>query len=128
MALSATGSGVVLASDDTPTYCVAKPDGVVDHNVRLLPFVAVVGDVTNCTRFQRHASYAFNEYYHQSGRLTGTCDFNGAAMVTTTDPSHDTCTFRCGRHQSAPIVSLGWSLLVSGTRAVLLVVMTLILF
>ncbi|KAI3913759.1 hypothetical protein MKW98_011820, partial [Papaver atlanticum] len=139
MALLAAGSGVVSASDDTPTYCVAKPDGVVDQNVLLdaLNWVCGKVDCSLLLQGQRcyepdtvsaHASYAFNEYYYQSGRLTGTCDFNGTAMVTTTDPSHDTCTFRRGRHQSAPTVSLGWSLPVSGTGAVLLVVMTSILF
>ncbi|KAM0015060.1 putative glucan endo-1,3-beta-D-glucosidase [Helianthus debilis subsp. tardiflorus] len=40
-----------------------------------------------------HATYAFNTYYHRMGMADGTCDFNGVATVTTTDPSSGDCTF-----------------------------------
>ncbi|KAF2300548.1 hypothetical protein GH714_014004 [Hevea brasiliensis] len=40
-----------------------------------------------------HATYAFDSYYHQMGKAPGTCDFNGVAAVTTTNPSHGTCIF-----------------------------------
>ncbi|KAI3847664.1 hypothetical protein MKX03_008842 [Papaver bracteatum] len=102
-AITITGSGVVLASDEKTTYCVAKPFGV-DENVLLSALNWVCGKV-DCSRLLQgqpcfepdtvsaHASYAFKEYYYQSGRLT-------VAMVTTTDPSHGNCTF--SRHQSDP--------------------------
>nr|XP_043638171.1 glucan endo-1,3-beta-glucosidase 3-like isoform X2 [Erigeron canadensis] len=40
-----------------------------------------------------HASYAFDAYYHQMSLAAGTCDFNGVATITTTDPSHGDCIF-----------------------------------
>ncbi|KAI3957612.1 hypothetical protein MKW92_027776 [Papaver armeniacum] len=135
MALLCAGSGVVLASDEKTTYCVAKPFGV-DENVLLAALNWACGKVDCSPLLQgqkcyepdtvsAHASYAFNQYYQQSGRLTGACDFNGVAMVTNTDPSHSNCTF--SGHQSDPTESPGSSLQVSGIGAVLMVVMTSIL-
>ncbi|KAI3847671.1 hypothetical protein MKX03_008849 [Papaver bracteatum] len=133
MDLLCAGSGVALASDEKTTYCVAKPFGV-HENVLLAALNWVCGKVDCSPLLQgqkcyepdtvsAHASYAFNQYYQQSGRLTGTCDFNRVAMVTTTDPSHGNCTFI---HQP-PTESPGSSLQVSGT-AVSMVFATLILF
>ncbi|KAJ3673392.1 hypothetical protein LUZ60_006766 [Juncus effusus] len=39
------------------------------------------------------ASYAFNDYYHKNAATGATCSFNGTAMTTNTDPSHDSCIF-----------------------------------
>ncbi|XP_057784051.1 glucan endo-1,3-beta-glucosidase 3-like [Salvia miltiorrhiza] len=38
-----------------------------------------------------HATYAFDSYYQQMGRVAGSCDFNGVATVTSTTPSHGSC-------------------------------------
>ncbi|KAL7611662.1 hypothetical protein Lser_V15G06898 [Lactuca serriola] len=38
-----------------------------------------------------HANFAFDTYYHMMGRGEGTCDFNGVATLTSTDPSHGSC-------------------------------------
>ncbi|CAN6207014.1 unnamed protein product [Urochloa humidicola] len=42
-----------------------------------------------------HASYAFNSYWQRTKAAGGTCDFAGAAMLVTRDPSHDGCKFVC---------------------------------
>ncbi|KAH6555521.1 hypothetical protein KP509_1Z247200 [Ceratopteris richardii] len=41
----------------------------------------------------RHASYVFNSYYQINAKGSGTCSFNGAAVVTTEDPSEQIETF-----------------------------------
>ncbi|XP_078160032.1 glucan endo-1,3-beta-glucosidase 2-like [Carex rostrata] len=46
------------------------------------------------------ASYAYNDYYHKAGSSGGTCNFNGTATTTTTDPSHGSCIF-AGSTQSS---------------------------
>ncbi|KAK7299849.1 hypothetical protein RJT34_10677 [Clitoria ternatea] len=40
-----------------------------------------------------HASYAFNSYYQKFKHSGGSCNFNGAAVTTETDPSHGPCHF-----------------------------------
>jgi hypothetical protein len=35
----------------------------------------------------KHASYAFNSYWQRTKAAGGTCDFAGAAMLVTRDPS-----------------------------------------
>ncbi|KAI3673351.1 hypothetical protein L6452_39469 [Arctium lappa] len=40
-----------------------------------------------------HCNYAVNSYFQNKGQTPGTCDFKGAAMVVTTDPSSNGCTF-----------------------------------
>lgn len=103
--LHLTGSGTVLANDTTnQTYCVAK-DGA-DHKMlqAALDWACGPGKV-DCSRLMQgkecydpdtvvaHASYAFDAYYHRMAMADGTCDFNGVATVTTTDPSHGSCIF-----------------------------------
>ncbi|XP_015642414.2 major pollen allergen Ole e 10 [Oryza sativa Japonica Group] len=40
-----------------------------------------------------HASYAFNSYWQRTKVAGGTCDFAGAAMLITKDPSYDGCRY-----------------------------------
>ncbi|KAJ4800943.1 hypothetical protein LUZ62_052189 [Rhynchospora pubera] len=40
-----------------------------------------------------HASYAFNSYYQKFKSQGASCDFNGAGILTQSDPSHDSCKF-----------------------------------
>lgn len=42
---------------------------------------------------QGHASYAFDYYYVKENGASGSCDFNGLATTTTTDPSSGSCVY-----------------------------------
>ncbi|KAM0936983.1 putative glucan endo-1,3-beta-D-glucosidase [Dioscorea sansibarensis] len=103
--LHLTGSGLVLANDTTnQTYCIAKEGADSKMLQAALDWACGPGKV-DCSAIvqgqpcydpdtvEAHATYAFNAYYHQMGMATGTCYFNGVAVITTTDPSHDTCLF-----------------------------------
>ncbi|KAJ7519532.1 hypothetical protein O6H91_20G043100 [Diphasiastrum complanatum] len=87
-------------------WCVVKSD-VTDGQLlqRGLDYACGTGNVGDCEAIQpgascydpntlsAHASYAFNSYWQQQKASGGTCDFGGAAKLTTVDPSHDSCTF-----------------------------------
>eukprot|EP01018_Ginkgo_biloba_P006034 Gb_41350 [translate_table: standard] len=103
--LHLTGVGVVLANDTTnQTYCIAMSGADSKLLQAALDWACGPGKV-DCSSIlqdqscyqpdtvQDHASYAFDSYYHQMGMAAGSCDFNGVATVTTTDPSHDTCIY-----------------------------------
>ncbi|CAM8970347.1 hypothetical protein QQ045_005585 [Rhodiola kirilowii] len=42
---------------------------------------------------QNHASYAYNDYYQRMRGAGGTCDFDGSATLSSTDPSYGSCKF-----------------------------------
>ncbi|XP_026382489.1 glucan endo-1,3-beta-glucosidase 2-like [Papaver somniferum] len=42
---------------------------------------------------EAHASYAFNMYYYENLGRPESCGFNGAAWISTTNPSHGLCIF-----------------------------------
>ncbi|KAL5573812.1 hypothetical protein UlMin_023409 [Ulmus minor] len=103
--LHLTGSGNVLANDTSnQTYCTAK-DGADKKMLQAAIDWACGPGKVNCSALLQgqpcyepdnvfaHATYAFNTYYHQMGEAPGSCDFNGVAAVTTTDPSHGSCVF-----------------------------------
>ncbi|XP_057429951.1 uncharacterized protein LOC130723044 [Lotus japonicus] len=86
------------------TYCVAM-DGVDSETLQTaLNWVCGLGGA-NCSEIQpgencyepdnvkNLASYAFDSYYQSQGQSPESCDFNGAATVTTNDPSHGSCIF-----------------------------------
>ncbi|XP_073146225.1 glucan endo-1,3-beta-glucosidase 9 [Henckelia pumila] len=43
-----------------------------------------------------NVSYAFNNYYQQHDQNEQSCDFSGLGLITTVDPSVDTCRFYVG--------------------------------
>ena len=109
--LRLSNSGPLLANDtSTQLYCVAKSGADPDALQIALDWACGVGQA-NCTAIQpgqlcyepdnvqSHASYAFNNYYQMNDRVDGSCDFNGVATVSTTNPGTRTKT-------TTPYVSL----------------------
>ncbi|KAJ8761785.1 hypothetical protein K2173_004597 [Erythroxylum novogranatense] len=103
--LHVSGSGTFLANDTTnQTYCIAA-EGVDSKTLQAALDWACGPGRANCSEIQagescyqpnnvkNHASYAFDSYYQKEGRASGSCDFKGSAMITTTDPSHGSCIF-----------------------------------
>eukprot|EP00262_Sarcandra_glabra_P018704 TRINITY_DN6801_c0_g1_i1.p1 TRINITY_DN6801_c0_g1~~TRINITY_DN6801_c0_g1_i1.p1 ORF type:complete len:469 (-),score=14.91 TRINITY_DN6801_c0_g1_i1:176-1582(-) len=103
--LHVSGSGSFMANDTTnQTFCVAG-DGVDSKTLQAALDWACGPGRANCSEIQHgevcydpntvknHASYAFDSYYQKEGKVSGSCDFNGVALVTTTDPSHGSCIF-----------------------------------
>ncbi|KAH7431958.1 hypothetical protein KP509_07G000900 [Ceratopteris richardii] len=103
--LRLSNSGPLLANDTTTQlYCVAKPGSDSDALQIALDWACGIGRA-NCTAIQpgqlcyepdtvqAHASYAFDSYYQKNNRVMGSCDFNGVAQVSTTNPSSGVCTY-----------------------------------
>ncbi|CAA3024904.1 glucan endo-1,3-beta-glucosidase 3-like [Olea europaea var. sylvestris] len=103
--LRLTGSGTVLANDTTnQTFCVAREGADRKMLQAALDWACGPGKVDCSPLLQgqpcyepdtvsAHASYAFDAYYHRMVMADGTCNFNGVAAVTTTDPSRGSCIF-----------------------------------
>uniref|UniRef100_A0A5B6YP09 glucan endo-1,3-beta-D-glucosidase n=1 Tax=Davidia involucrata TaxID=16924 RepID=A0A5B6YP09_DAVIN len=103
--LHLTGSGLMLANDTTnQTYCAAKEGADTKMLQAALDWACGPGKVDCSVLLQgkpcyepdtvtAHATFAFDTYYQQMGKASGTCDFNGVAAITTTDPSHGSCVF-----------------------------------
>ncbi|KGN52361.1 glucan endo-1,3-beta-glucosidase 3 isoform X1 [Cucumis sativus] len=103
--LHLSSAGAVLANDTTnQTFCVAK-DGADRKLLQAgLDWACGPGRVDCSPLLQgqpcyqpdnviAHATYAFNAYYQKMGKSSGTCDFKGVAIITTTNPSHSSCIF-----------------------------------
>ncbi|XWS18190.1 hypothetical protein CRYUN_Cryun32bG0021600 [Craigia yunnanensis] len=103
--LHVSGSGAFLANDTTnQTYCIAM-NGVDSKTLQAALDWACGPGRANCSEIQpgencyqpsnmkNHASYAFDSYYQKERKASGSCDFKGVAMITTTDPSHGSCVF-----------------------------------
>lgn len=50
----------------------------------------------NPDSLEAHASYAFNSYYQKQARVSGSCDFGGAAYVVSQTPRYGSCKFPTG--------------------------------
>ncbi|KAI3958025.1 hypothetical protein MKW98_020667 [Papaver atlanticum] len=120
-----------------PTFCIARDladenklqealDWACSHGVSCSPLLQGQPCYEPNT-VAAHASYAFNTYYHLSGRLTGTCDFRGLANITTTNPSHGACIFSDNKHIASPTSSGSKNAKHGGTGALLLILVSLIL-
>lgn len=103
--LRLSNSGPLLANDTTTQlYCVAKSGADSDALQIALDWACGIGRA-NCTAIQPgqlcyepdtvqwHASFAFDSYYQDNNRVDGSCDFNGVATVSTTNPSTSVCIY-----------------------------------
>ncbi|XP_047067871.1 glucan endo-1,3-beta-glucosidase 1-like isoform X1 [Lolium rigidum] len=103
--LHANGTDGFLGNDTTDrTFCIAADDADEKAVQAAMDWACGPGR-SDCTAIQpgegcfqpndvrSHASFAFNTYYQSQGKAGGSCYFQGAGMVTTTDPSHDSCIF-----------------------------------
>ncbi|KAL3845100.1 hypothetical protein ACJIZ3_002503 [Penstemon smallii] len=103
--LRLTDAGSVFANDTAnQTYCTAKEGADEKMLQAALDWACGPGKVDCSAMLQgqvcyepdtvlAHATYAFDAYYHQMGKTPGSCDFNGVAAITTTNPSHGSCLF-----------------------------------
>lgn len=85
-------------------WCIAKP-GISNSSLSAGINWACGQGKANCTliqqgqacfqpnTFQNHASYAYNSYFHDNGGSAASCNFNGTAVTTNTDPSYGSCSF-----------------------------------
>ncbi|CAL5038863.1 unnamed protein product [Urochloa decumbens] len=104
---AAAGSGVGV-SGGGQLWCVAKnnaEDGALQSAIDWA--CSVDGGRADCAAIQqggacydppdlqRHASYAFNDYFLRSGGAASpaACDFSGAAALTALNPSRGSCAF-----------------------------------
>jgi glucan endo-1,3-beta-glucosidase 1/2/3 len=97
--LHVSGAGGLLGNDSTDrTFCVASDDADEKAVQAAMDWACGPGRA-DCAAIQpgggcyqpndvrAHASYAFDAYYQSQGSASGSCYFQGAGMVTTTDPS-----------------------------------------
>ncbi|KAI5675112.1 hypothetical protein M9H77_06062 [Catharanthus roseus] len=90
--------------NSSAVFCIAKPDADTKKLQNGINWACGPGQA-NCTAIQQgqpcyfpdtlqnHASYAFNDYYQRMHSLGGTCDFDGTATTTNSDPSYGSCRF-----------------------------------
>ncbi|KAF7007871.1 hypothetical protein CFC21_022765 [Triticum aestivum] len=105
---SLTFEDVATNNTDSPglrgMFCVANSSATHSALKQSLDWVCGPGSA-NCSAIQPGqqcykaddivavASYAFNDYYHRTQASGGTCNFNGTATISSTDPSHGSCVF-----------------------------------
>eukprot|EP00257_Ricinus_communis_P003724 XP_002516181.3 glucan endo-1,3-beta-glucosidase 5 [Ricinus communis] len=94
-------------------WCIMSPDAsLTDPNLPgSLSYACSYADCTSlgfgssCGGLdaRNNASYAFNMYYQTMDQRKGSCSFNNLSVVTTLDPSQDTCRFEImidlGKHE-----------------------------
>ncbi|XLT02295.1 hypothetical protein HN51_051646 [Arachis hypogaea] len=97
--LHLTGSDALLANDiSNQTFCIAKEGADPKMLHAALDWTCGLGKV-ECSAMRQgqpfdepdnviaYSTYAFDSYYHKKGKTPDSCDFNGVATISTTDPS-----------------------------------------
>ncbi|GAQ90957.1 O-Glycosyl hydrolases family 17 protein [Klebsormidium nitens] len=106
-ALDFAGTGGVQALGLAKQWCVARDNATSAQLQSAIEWAcgaggakcADINDGGSCSypnTVSAHASYAFNDYYQRNKQDPAACVFNGAAQLTTVDPSHEYCQFRIG--------------------------------
>ncbi|RLN41569.1 PLASMODESMATA CALLOSE-BINDING PROTEIN 1-like [Panicum miliaceum] len=84
-------------------FCVCRPEQPVTALQKVIDFSC--GDGADCSSILQgggcynpnnvaaHCSWAANSYYQNNKAKGATCDFGGAAAISTADPSFSGCTF-----------------------------------
>lgn len=92
------------APGELKLWCIANPKIDIASLSGALSYACGQGSA-NCKPIQpgqscffpnttaAHASYAFNDYYNKFHKIGGTCEFGGAANLTSHDPSYGACKF-----------------------------------
>uniref|UniRef100_A0A5B6ZM48 X8 domain-containing protein n=1 Tax=Davidia involucrata TaxID=16924 RepID=A0A5B6ZM48_DAVIN len=98
-----TGPPPPHTSPSIPLWCVAKPSVPEPIIQEAMNYACGSGAdcdsiLPNGSCFEpntviAHASYAFNSYWQRTRVAGGTCEFGGAAMLVSVDPSNDGCHF-----------------------------------
>ncbi|KAI3820882.1 hypothetical protein L1987_08432 [Smallanthus sonchifolius] len=92
-----------MAAQSSATWCVCKKGGADKVLQQAIDYAC--GNGADCTQTHQggkcfnpdtifdHCNYAVNSYFQNKRQAPGSCDFSGAAMVVTTDPSSNGCVF-----------------------------------
>ncbi|XP_071696347.1 PLASMODESMATA CALLOSE-BINDING PROTEIN 2-like [Rutidosis leptorrhynchoides] len=94
---------ISMSPHSSATWCVCKKGG--QDNVLQQAIDYACGNGADCTQTHKggkcfdpdtvldHCNYAVNSYFQNKGQSPQACVFNGAAMVVTSDPSSNGCTY-----------------------------------
>ncbi|XP_076903917.1 PLASMODESMATA CALLOSE-BINDING PROTEIN 1-like [Bidens hawaiensis] len=92
-----------MVSHSSGTWCVCKKGG--NEKVLQMAIDWACANGADCTPTHQggkcyspdtvidHCNYVVNSYFQAKGQTPGSCDFNGAATVTTSDPSANGCSY-----------------------------------
>ncbi|KAI3766927.1 hypothetical protein L2E82_17006 [Cichorium intybus] len=92
-----------MVSHSSATWCVCKKGG--NDKVLQMAIDYACGNGADCTQTHQggkcynpdtvidHCNYAVNSYFQNKRQAPDACNFNGAAMVVTTDPSANGCMY-----------------------------------
>jgi hypothetical protein len=99
LAMSVVRGGGAAAAGGSPSWCICKPNASAAALQRALDYACGHGADCGALRtggqcqdpdtLLAHCSYAANSYFLSNGAAT--CDFDGAATVSFTDPSTSCC-------------------------------------
>ncbi|XP_071709834.1 PLASMODESMATA CALLOSE-BINDING PROTEIN 2-like [Rutidosis leptorrhynchoides] len=92
-----------MVTHSSATWCVCKKGG--NDKVLQMAIDYACGNGADCTQTHQggrcynpdtvidHCNYAVNSYFQNKGQTPEACNFNGAAMVVTSDPSTNGCSY-----------------------------------